>query len=782
MIALILPTCGKRKPDTLTGATEVSQVMEAKEEPGILSWMWYTVKDHPYYTAVGVAGFILVGSVASYWCYNKYTKKAAVGYDVGDDPHAYDVQNEVQIIVRGAPPHQEPAPSSDGLKPTNIPGDTSGDTQLPDGAKPGTTGTTPPPSKRSSVLAEPPQSKPKKKKTPRISSQTPAASSSDSLQPTDQQPSISQPLSLENPPQDGGGSPLSKPKSKSKRETPRTPPKPQHKEEDSQQGVSFLRSGEPEPASGGSVSDRTGTSELDPLPTSTTPSPRGKTGQLEDLNPEPLKNQDDDLFKNVSEEDARKVLEVQNLRQNAHEIPSEQDHQEEGFFLSEEEYLANQPSYKKEEEEDVVQENDANLFSDESFQPEPVPQNEEPPAVDDDVQVVQVGNPFGVIVPAGGIPHIEPGEYAGGPAFYQGQVDPQAAVEFPAVAPINESDQPADIPQDVPVDMPQDVPADIPQDVPANAGGDQPHNQHNRHRGVPLSKKGNRRTASKERQRKAEQNKAEQKRILWQKRLQVPSDSVLILPPPRVRGSNISDSEEEMERRRATSNRIFLITAPVLKKEEDVVQENDANLFSDESFQPEPEPLDQSQGGENERIETGFEALTQEEFQQPLEVQTAQEIPSEQDHQEEGFFLTEEEYLANQPSYKKEEEEVAQENDANLFSDENFQLEPEPVPQNEEQPAVGDDVQVVQVGNPFGVIVSEGGIPPDADSDQPDKQPASPNNTYNHLDTIPEDISFADIERRFGDNDEPVVSPEGSEISFEDIENRFGNDDELNII
>jgi hypothetical protein len=114
------------------------------------------------------------------------------------------------------------------------------------------------------------------------------APSSDSLQPTNQQPSISQPLPLENPPQDGGGSPLSKPKSKSRRKTPRTPPKPQQKEEGSQQGVSFLRSGEP--ASGGSVSDRTGTSELDPLPTSTTPSPRGKTGQLEDLNSEPLKD------------------------------------------------------------------------------------------------------------------------------------------------------------------------------------------------------------------------------------------------------------------------------------------------------------------------------------------------------------------------------------------------------------------------------------------------------------------------------------------------------------
>jgi hypothetical protein len=263
------------------------------------------------------------------------------GQNVGEEVDHQEVVN-----------FQQPAPSSDGFKPSNIPGDASGDAQLPDGAKPGTTTT---PSSEQRGVLEPPQSKPKKKHRSQKTRVPSAAPSSDSLQLTNQQPSISQPLPLENPPQDGGGSPLSKPKSK--RKTPRTPQKPQQKEEGSQQGVPFLRSGEPEPASGESVSDRTGTSELDPLSTSTTPSPRGKTGQLEDLNSEPLKNQDDDLFKNVSEEDARKVLEVQNLRQNAQEIPSEQDHQEEGFFLSEEEYLANQASpqqAKKNDENDII--------------------------------------------------------------------------------------------------------------------------------------------------------------------------------------------------------------------------------------------------------------------------------------------------------------------------------------------------------------------------------------------------------------------------------------------
>ncbi len=120
MIAtLILPTCGKRKPDTLTGATEVSQqVMEAKEEPGILSWMWDTVKDHPYYTAVGVAGFILV----SYWGYKRYQLNSMIG-DIPDGggangalPNPVQGQNIGEEVDHPEVVNfQQPAPSSDGF-------------------------------------------------------------------------------------------------------------------------------------------------------------------------------------------------------------------------------------------------------------------------------------------------------------------------------------------------------------------------------------------------------------------------------------------------------------------------------------------------------------------------------------------------------------------------------------------------------------------------------------------------------------------------------------------
>jgi hypothetical protein len=83
---LILPACGKSKPNVLTGGTEVPQIKSSiQEEHGFFTKVGAWMANHPCYTAE-IAVCMLVAGGVGYWCYNRYQLKKVMIDDIEDDP------------------------------------------------------------------------------------------------------------------------------------------------------------------------------------------------------------------------------------------------------------------------------------------------------------------------------------------------------------------------------------------------------------------------------------------------------------------------------------------------------------------------------------------------------------------------------------------------------------------------------------------------------------------------------------------------------------------------
>jgi hypothetical protein len=85
-LGLTLSACGKRKPDVLTGDTEVPQIESSiQEEHGFFTKVVAWMANHPCYTAE-IAVCMLVAGGVGYWCYNRYQPKKVMIDDIEDDP------------------------------------------------------------------------------------------------------------------------------------------------------------------------------------------------------------------------------------------------------------------------------------------------------------------------------------------------------------------------------------------------------------------------------------------------------------------------------------------------------------------------------------------------------------------------------------------------------------------------------------------------------------------------------------------------------------------------
>jgi ribosomal protein L31 len=87
-LGLALSACDKRKPDVLTGDTEVPQIESSiQEEQDFITRVDVWIANHPCYTAEIAVCMLAAGGVG-YWCYNRYQpKKVMIDY-IEDDPFA----------------------------------------------------------------------------------------------------------------------------------------------------------------------------------------------------------------------------------------------------------------------------------------------------------------------------------------------------------------------------------------------------------------------------------------------------------------------------------------------------------------------------------------------------------------------------------------------------------------------------------------------------------------------------------------------------------------------